>query len=161
MRVCVCARFSNPVTLLCGEVCCSPYRNKDQTDSRTTSCQFGYPYNWEPLNFVRSATSLVCSSFAAFEILSYRKFFADVEEEEPAVVPGEGEDEDEDEDVGLAMEYWVYSCMGIAAFYVTMCLIRWCATPRHTMPCHAMPCHVMHTCQLARLGSAQLDLHCP
>jgi hypothetical protein len=121
--------FCNPVTLLCGEVCCSPYRNKDQTDSRTTSCQFGYPYNWEPLNFVRSATSLVCSSFAAFEILSYRKFFADVEEEEPAVVPGEGEDEDED--VGLAMEYWVYSCMGIAAFYVTMCLIRWCVFRSH------------------------------
>jgi hypothetical protein len=123
--------FCNPGTLLCGEVCCSPYRNKDQTDSRTTSCQFGYPYNWEPLNFVRSATSLVCSSFAAFEILSYRKFFADMEEEEPAVVPGEGEGEDEDEDVGLAMEYWVYSCMGIAAFYVTMCLIRWCVFRSH------------------------------
>jgi hypothetical protein len=154
--VCVCARFSNPVTLLCGEVCCSPYRNKDQTDSRTTSCQFGYPYNWEPLNFVRSATSLVCSSFAAFEILSYRKFFADVEEEEPAVVPGEGEDEDEDEDVGLAMEYWVYSCMGIAAFYVTMCLIRWCATPRHTMPCHAMSCTHASWLGLARLSSAYI-----
>ena len=26
---------SNPLALLCGEVCCSPYRNKDQTDSRS------------------------------------------------------------------------------------------------------------------------------
>merc|ERR1711939_739551 len=35
--------FCNPGTLLCGEVCCSPYRNKDQTDSRTTFCQFATP----------------------------------------------------------------------------------------------------------------------
>jgi len=97
-----------------GEVCCSPYRDKDQTDSRTSVCHLGYPYNYEPLNFVRGATSLICASFAAFEILSFRKVFAE-----------QDKDKSEEED-GLAMVYWVYSCIGIVGFYTAMMLIRWC-----------------------------------
>lgn len=108
-----CAR-SNPFTLLRGEVCCSPYRDKDQTDSRTSVCHLGYPYNYEPLNFVRGATSLICASFAAFEILSFRKVFAEKDK---------GKDEDED---GQAMVYWVYSCIFIVGFYTAMMLTRWC-----------------------------------
>jgi hypothetical protein len=45
--------FCNPLTLIGGEVFCSPYRNKAQTDSRTNLIHLGYPYNFEPLNFMR------------------------------------------------------------------------------------------------------------
>jgi uncharacterized protein YqhQ len=115
---------SNPITLLCGEVCCSPYRNKEQTDTRTTACQMGYPYNYEPLNFVRGAMSLICSSFAVFEILSFRRTFHE-QENSAAAATTSGEESEQEEDTGLAMQYWVYSCFGIVALYLFFMLVRW------------------------------------
>merc|ERR550514_173314 len=109
--------FCNPITLLCGEVCCSPYRNKEQTDTRTTACQMGYPYNYEPLNFVRGCMSMICSSFAVFEILSFRRTFHE-QENSAAAATTSGEESEQEEDTGLAMQYWVYSCFGIVALYL-------------------------------------------
>jgi uncharacterized protein YqhQ len=85
----------------------------------------GYPYNYEPLNFVRGAMSLICSSFAVFEILSYRKTFHEQEIAAAATASGEEGEEEEQEDTDLAMQYWVYSCLGIVALYMFMMLIRW------------------------------------
>jgi hypothetical protein len=40
-------------------------------------CLCSDPYNYEPLNFFRGATSMVCCSFAVFEILAWRRVFPD------------------------------------------------------------------------------------
>lgn len=76
----------------------------------------GYPYNFEPLNFVRGAMSLICSSFAVFELLSFRKSFERLDTS--------GED-DQDDETSLAMEYWIQSCYAIVALYLVMMFIRW------------------------------------
>ena len=97
--------FCNPVTLLGGKVCCSPYRNKEQTDARTTAIQAGYPYNYEPLNFFRAATSLVCCFFAGFQILTYRRLLGGSEE--------------------TALIRFVYVCGGVGVFYSLLMFIRY------------------------------------
>lgn len=163
---------SNPITLLCGEVCCSPYRNKEQTDTRTTVCQMGYPYNFEPLNFVRAAMSLICSSFAAFQILSYRKTFQVSEAlvSIPASATDSGETdsgetdsgeqaEEEDEETGPAMMYWIYSCFGIVVIYTSMMVVRWYVLP--CLPLRAwLRFHLKRT-RSRRLAGVQVRVHQP
>lgn len=141
-RTCLSA-CSNPITLLCGEVCCSPYRDKQQTDSRTTVCAMGYPYNYEPLNFVRGAMSLICSSFAVFEILSYRRTFHEQDNILESVQLGFQFGGEDDENVGLAMQYWVYSCFGITALYLLMMIVRWydCCCVSTYVPALIICCH--------------------
>ena len=85
----------------------------------------GYPYNYEPLNFLRGAMSLICSSFAVFEILSYRRTFHDQDNILENVQLGFQFGGEDDENVGLAMQYWVYSCFGITALYLLMMIVRW------------------------------------
>lgn len=97
--------FCNPITLLGGEVCCSPYRNKAQTDARTTLLRLGYPYNYEPLNFFRAATSLVCGFFAGFQILTYRRVLGANEEQ--------------------ALIRFVYIVVAVFALYFILMLLRW------------------------------------
>jgi hypothetical protein len=36
--------FMNPLSLMSGELWCTPYRDQAQTDSRTSLCNLGYPY---------------------------------------------------------------------------------------------------------------------
>ena len=90
----------------------------------------GYPYNFEPLNFVRAAMSLICSSFAVFQILSYRKTFQDSDAlAYPAPATDSGEQaEEEDAETGPAMMYWIYSCFGIVVMYTSMMVVRWYVT---------------------------------
>lgn len=108
----------------------------------------GYPYNFEPLNFVRAAMSLICSSFAAFQILSYRKTFQVSEAlvSIPASATDSGETdsgetdsgeqaEEEDEETGPAMMYWIYSCFGIVVIYTSMMVVRWYVAALPTSAC--------------------------
>jgi hypothetical protein len=62
-------------------------------------------YNYEPLNFFRGATSLVCASFAGFELLAFRSYFED------------GHD---------ALATWAAVAAGICVSYlVMMAAVRW------------------------------------
>jgi hypothetical protein len=97
--------FVNPLALLCGEVCCSPYRDKGQTDSRSGIMSLGYPYNWEPLNYIRAAGCMICASLAAYEVLSFRKYF---------------------DDQAKAQQNWLLCAGGCIVFYLLMMMIRWC-----------------------------------
>ena len=96
--------FCNPLALLRGEEFCSPYRNKAQTDSRTSLLQLGYPYNYEPLNFFRGAMSMVCCTFAVFEILIFRNSF---------------------DDEAAALITWTQISAGCIIFYSGCMLVRW------------------------------------
>jgi putative flippase GtrA len=61
-------------------------------------------YNYEPLNFFRGATSLVCASFAGFELLAFRSYFED------------GHD---------ALATWAAVAAGICVSYLVMMAVRW------------------------------------
>jgi hypothetical protein len=106
-----CRYFCNPLSLMLGEVCCSPYRDKEQTDSRTSLLHLGYPYNFEPLNFFRGATSLVCASWAGFQILAYRGHFLDERK---------------------ALRDWLVLALAIGVMYAAMMVMRWRVFCRHS-----------------------------
>ena len=66
----------------------------------------GYPYNWEPLNYIRAAGCMICASLAAYEVLSFRKYF---------------------DDQAKAQQNWLLCAGGCIVFYLLMMMIRWCA----------------------------------
>ena len=113
-------------------------------------------------NFVRAAMSLICSSFAAFQILSYRKTFQVSEAlvSIPASATDSGEQaEEEDEETGPAMMYWIYSCFGIVVIYTSMMVVRWYVLP--CLPLRAwLRFHLKRT-RSRRLAGVQVRVHQP
>jgi hypothetical protein len=55
---------------------CTPYDDHEGTLSRGALHRMGYPYNYEPLNFVRAAGSMICALFALFQLLSFERMMA-------------------------------------------------------------------------------------
>ena len=51
--------YCNPLILILGDAKCTPYDDRAGTKARTNIKQMGYPYNYEPLNFLRAAGSAV------------------------------------------------------------------------------------------------------
>lgn len=105
----LCLFYCNPLTLLCGPVACSPYKDAQGTDHRTQLLQMGYPYNWEPLNFARSAVMAICCSFAIAELLSFNHKFPS--DDLPPSLQNLSLKPDQ------AMEWWKWTAFGIVIFY--------------------------------------------
>lgn len=53
-----CLFYCNPLIFLSGCCKCTPYDDKTGVQSRGSLLKMGYPYNYEPLNFIRAAGAL-------------------------------------------------------------------------------------------------------
>eukprot|EP01043_Picozoa_sp_COSAG02_P026720 COSAG02_NODE_1547_length_11964_cov_28.769794_4_plen_871_part_00 len=54
-----CIFYCNPLIFLSGCCKCTPYDDKTGVQSRGSLLKMGYPYNYEPLNFVRAAGAFI------------------------------------------------------------------------------------------------------
>lgn len=115
--------YCNPLTLLCGRKCCSPYQDQDGTLHRTKLYQMGYPYNWEPLNFLKAAMMASCCAFAGFELISFNMMYPAGNEDDkiPSKLFKKLVTLNRD-----PVELWAFSCCGIVAFYLLCFILRLC-----------------------------------
>ena len=62
--------YCNPLVFLSQCCKCTPYDDRAGVQSRGSLLKMGYPYNYEPLNFIRAAGSCICGMFAIFQTLA-------------------------------------------------------------------------------------------